>query len=252
MPETAKISVIIIAKNESLDIPDCIKSVHGLAAEIIVLDSGSTDGTPEICRELGATVVETDWPGDGPQKNRALARCKGDWVLCLDADERVSPELKQEIQKTIDGNAEFGAYRMPRSSFFCGKFMRHSGWWPDYITRFFLRNSGKFTNVLTHTHLEFTGKLGTFRNPIIHLAIPAIEESLDKMNLYSSEGAKTLSLKGKKSSITKATLRGLWMFFKIFILKRGFLDGREGFVLAVLNAEGSFYRHAKLAFMQRP
>lgn len=244
---SATLSVIIVAKNEAHDIPDCIRSSAGLAAEIIVFDSGSTDGTPAICRELGATVVETDWPGDGPQKNRALDMAKGDWVLCLDADERIGPELRLEIERVLKEGTPHAAFRMPRRSTFCGKSMRHCGWWPDYIVRFFKRGRGRFTEVFTHTHLKHEGTLGTFQSPILHLAIPAIEESLEKMNAYSTAGAAALAARGRTSSVTTAALRGLWMFLRIYFLKLGFLDGREGFVLAVLNAEGTFHKYAKLA-----
>lgn len=243
----ARFSVIIVAKNEAADIPDCIRSVHGLADEVIVFDSGSTDGTPGICRELGATVVETDWPGDGPQKNRALDLATGEWVLCLDADERVGEKLRAEILRVLAEGATHTAFRMPRSSSFCGKFMKHSGWWPDYIIRFFKRTEGRFTEVFTHTHLEHRGTLGTFSGPVIHLAIPELAESLEKMNAYSTAGARTLARKGRTSSVTVAAARGLWMFLRVYFLKLGFLDGREGFVLAVLNAEGSFHKYAKLA-----
>ena len=239
--------LIIVAKNEATDIPDCIRSVHGLASEVIVFDSGSTDGTPTLCRDLGAKVVETDWPGDGPQKNRALDIATGDWVLCLDADERVGQELRTEIEAVLRQGSPHTAFRMPRSSSFCGKFMKHSGWWPDYIIRLFKRGEGRFTEVFTHTHLEHRGTLGTFRGPVIHLAIPELAESLEKMNAYSTAGARTLAAKGKTASVSVAAIRGLWMFFRVYILKRGFLDGREGFLLAVLNAEGTFHKYAKLA-----
>lgn len=247
----ASLSVIIVAKNEANDIGDCILSVRGLAQEVIVFDSGSTDGTPDICRELGAIVVETDWPGDGPQKNRALDKAQCDWVLCLDADERVSPALAEEIRSVLKNGSPHAAFRMPRSSFFCGRFMKHSDWWPDYIVRFFKRESGRFTDVFTHTHLKFTGTRGTFKGPVIHLAIEVIDESLEKMNAYSTAGARTLSEQGKSSSITRAVLRGLWMFFRMYFLKLGVLDGRRGFLLAVLGAESSYYKYVKLALTKR-
>lgn len=247
MPTPQTLSVIVVAKNEAHDIADCIRSVKDIALEVIVYDSGSTDGTPDICRELGAKVVVTDWPGDGPQKNRALDIAAGDWVLCLDADERAGPELRADILRVLAEGSSHSAFRSPRSSSFCGRFMKHSGWWPDYIIRFFKRGEGRFTDVRTHTHLEYKGTLGTLRGPVVHLAIPALEESLDKMNSYSSSGAATLRDKGRTSSVTEAAVRGLWMFFRVYFLKLGFLDGREGFVLAVLNAEGSFHKYAKIA-----
>jgi len=249
MPAT--LSVIVVAKNEAHDIADCILSVKDFALETIVFDSGSTDGTPELCRRLGATVVETDWPGDGPQKNRALDTARGDWVLCLDADERASPALRAEILAILRDGSPHTAFRMPRSSSFCGRFMKHSGWWPDYIVRLFKRGEGRFTPMLTHTRLDHRGTCGTLRGPVIHLAMPDVEEALDKMNSYSTSGAKMLKAKGRRASMTGAAAHGLWMFFRTYVLKRGFLDGREGFMIAVLNAEASFHKYAKLALSDR-
>lgn len=249
MPAT--LSVIIVAKNEAHDIGSCISSVKDFALEVIVFDSGSTDGTQELCRSLGAKVFETDWPGDGPQKNRALDVATGDWVLCLDADESISPALREELLAVLRDGSKNAAFRMPRRSSFCGKYIRHSGWWPDYITRFFRRGCGRFTEVITHTHLEHEGKPGTFTHPIMHRAVATPEEFLDKMNSYSTSGAKTLSQKGCTSSMTVAILRGGWMFFRTYFLKLGVLDGREGFLIAVINAESTFHKYAKLALSTR-
>ncbi|WP_206953170.1 glycosyltransferase family 2 protein [Trinickia acidisoli] len=245
----ATLSVIVVAMNEAHDIRDCLESVRGLARETIVFDSGSTDGTPDICRELGARVFETDWPGDGPQKNRALAQATGDWVLCLDADERVGDELRREIERLLEEGSTHAVFSTPRRSSFCGRFMRHSGWWPDRIERLFRRGSARFTDVRTHTHLVVDGTTGRFDGPIIHIAIGDLHEALDKANSYSTSGALTMAENGKHSSLGKAIGKGLWAFVRTYVLRRGFLDGRMGFMLAVANAEGTYYRYAKLALL---
>lgn len=245
----ATLSVIVVAMNEAHDIRDCLESVRGLAMETIVFDSGSNDGTPDICRDLGARVFETDWPGDGPQKNRALAEATGDWVLCLDADERVGAELRREIERLLAEGSPHAAFSTPRRSSFCGRFMKHSGWWPDRIERLFRRGSARFTDVRTHTHLVIDGTIGRFDGPITHIAIDDLHEALDKANSYSTSGALTMAESGKRSSLRKAIGKGIWAFLRTYVVRRGFLDGRMGFMLAVANAEGTYYRYAKLALM---
>ncbi|WP_321869178.1 glycosyltransferase family 2 protein [Paraburkholderia tropica] len=247
----ATLSVIVVAMNEAHDIRDCLESVRGLALETIVFDSGSTDGTPDICRALGARVFETDWPGDGPQKNRALAEARGDWVICLDADERLSPELRAEIEALLAQGSPHAAFSTPRRSSFCGRFMKHSGWWPDRIVRLFRRGSARFTDVRTHTHLEIDGTTGRFDGPFIHISMPDLHEALDKTNVYSSEGALTMAENGKRSSLAKALGKGFWAFFRTWVIRAGFLDGAEGLMLAINNAETTYYRYAKLALLTR-
>ncbi|BBE09088.1 family 2 glycosyl transferase [Mycoavidus cysteinexigens] len=247
----ATLSVIVVAMNEAHDIGDCLESVQHWADEIIVFDSGSTDGTPALCREFGARVFETDWPGDGPQKNRALAQACCDWVLCLDADERVSPELRAEIDCMLTDGSAHAAFSTPRRSSFCGRFMKHSGWWPDRIDRLFRRGQARFTDVRTHTRLIIDGTVGKLNAPIIHLAIPDVREALDKANAYSSAGAQTLFERGQHASLSQAIGHGLWAFIRTYLVRLGFLDGKEGFILAVANAEGTYYRYLKLMLMHR-
>ncbi|GAB3626030.1 glycosyl transferase family 2 [Pandoraea terrae] len=245
------LSVIVVAMNEAHDISACIESVRGWASEVIVFDSGSTDGTQDICRALGARVFETDWPGDGPQKNRALAQATSDWVLCLDADERVSDALREEILTLLRGGSTHVAFSTPRRSSFCGRFMNHSGWWPDRIVRLFCRGKGRFTDVRTHTHLELEGTTGSLNGPLIHISIPTLHEALDKNNVYSTEGAKTMFEQGKRSSLGKAIGKGFWAFLRTYVFRLGFLDGQEGFMLAVSNAEYTYYRYLKLSLIWR-
>jgi glycosyltransferase involved in cell wall biosynthesis len=231
------VSVIIITKNEEQNMRACLESV-AWADEIIVVDSGSTDKTTGICKELGAKVHVTDWPGYGPQKNRALDLATGEWVLSLDADERVSPELCKTIQSILANPGNNVAFRMPRSSSYCGRIMRHSGWWPDYVIRLFKRGLARFSDDLVHECLIVNGKTGTFRQPLLHEAFRDLEQVLAKLNSYSSAGAALLSQRSK-ASLASAIGHGVWAFVRTYFLRAGLLDGKEGFMLAVSNAEGA-------------
>lgn len=243
------LSVIIIAKNEQAVIRRCLTSV-AWADEIVVVDSDSSDNTAEICRQLGAKVhTFPDWPGFGPQKNRALGLANGDWILSLDADEEVSTALRAEIDAAIAHPGEHVAFRMPRLSSYCGRSMRHSGWWPDYITRLFKHNKARFSDDLVHERLLVDGAVGTLSQPLLHEAFTSAEEVLEKINRYSTASADILHRKGKTSSLTNALLHGLWAFLRTYILRAGFLDGREGLMLAISNAEGTYYRYLKLMLL---
>ncbi len=245
------ISVIIITKNEAASIARCLESVSW-ADEVIVLDSGSTDDTVEICRKFTQHVHETDWPGFGPQKNRALDLATGDWVFSLDADEWVTAELHEEIQRVVATAGGQAGYRIPRLSSFCGREMRHSGWWPDYVVRLFRRGRARFSDDIVHERVVVDGKVGTLINPIRHETFQDLEDLLDKMNSYSTLSARKLRERGKRASLTAAVLKSLWAFFRTYVLRRGFLDGREGFMLAVSTAEGTYYRYAKALLLERP
>jgi glycosyltransferase involved in cell wall biosynthesis len=242
-----KLSVIIITKNEGLNIRACLESVVW-ADEIIVVDSGSTDDTVAICREFTSHVYTHDWPGFGPQKNRALGYAGKDWVLSLDADERIPPELRAEIQ-TAMGEGLADAYEIPRLSSFCGRYIRHSGWRPDYVTRLFKRGAGRFSDDLVHERVMVTGSTGKLRQSILHESFRNVEELLAKINHYSTASALMLYKKNRTASLRKAVAHALWAFLRTYILRAGFLDGREGFMLAVSTAEGTYYRYVKLMLM---
>ena len=248
----AKLSIIIITKNEAANIRGCIESV-AWADEIIVVDSGSSDATVQICRDLDVRVFEHDWPGFGIQKNRALSSATGEWVFSIDADERVTPELRAAIEAVlIMPENECTAYQISRISSYCGRFMRHSGWYPDHIVRLFLRDKARFTDDLVHERLITNGKVGHLDGDLLHYAFDDLEEVLRKVNQYSSAGAAMMQQKGRQASLSGAVLRGLWSFVRSYILRGGFLDGREGFMLAVSNAEGTYYRYVKLMLLNRP
>ena len=246
----AKLSVIIITKNEAANIHDCLQSVTW-ADEIIIVDSGSTDDTVAICKKLGAQVFVQDWPGFGIQKNRALGYATNDWVLSLDADERVTPELRAEIEKIVcsDRNAP-NAYNVSRLSNFCGRFMRHSGWYPDLLPRLFKRGKARFSDDLVHERLIIDGEVGQLQGLLLHYSFEDMEEVLKKVNQYSSAGAAMMFKRGKRTTLTGTVMRGIWSFIRTYFLRAGFLDGRKGFMLAVSNAEGTYYRYVKLLLMQ--
>jgi glycosyltransferase involved in cell wall biosynthesis len=244
------LSVVIIARDEAARIGRCLASV-GFASEVIVLDGGSSDGTASIARAAGARVeVAADWPGFGAQKNRALALARGRWVLSLDADEWVDAALAAEIATVLADPAAKAVYRMPRRSRYCGQVMRHSGWSPDYVTRLWQRGQARFSDDLVHERVLHEGQAArTLRAALDHDAFQGFEQVLEKLNRYSTDGAAMMAARGRRGSIRGALLHGAWTFFRTYVLRRGFLDGRYGLLLAISNAEGSYYRYLKL--MQR-
>jgi glycosyltransferase involved in cell wall biosynthesis len=249
MPAT--LSVIIITKNEAANIRACVESVSW-ADEILVVDSGSSDATVEICRESGAQIFVHDWPGFGAQKNRALSYATHEWVFSIDADERVTPELRDAIQAVLaKQNDEHAAYEISRLSSYCGRFMRHSGWYPDHIVRLFKRGAARFSDDLVHEHLLVEGSVGLLDGELLHYSFESLEQVLNKVNQYSSAGAVMMHRRGRQATLSGAVLRGLWSFVRTYVLRAGFLDGREGFMLAVSNAEGTYYRYLKLMLLNK-
>jgi glycosyltransferase involved in cell wall biosynthesis len=247
-----KISVYIIAFNEAEKIRDCINSVLW-ADEIILADSNSTDGTTEIAKELGAKVVHIPFQGYGSLRNQAITHCSGDWIFSLDSDERCTVEVRDEILKLIE-NASVDIYQVPRKNFFMGKWIKYSGWYPNYRQPQLFKN-GKMTYTSEPVHEGFISKsnreIGHLENYIWQYPYKDIEQLIHKANRYSSLGVLKLQERGKSGGVLKAFLHGLWSFFKHYILKLGFLDGGPGFVIAFGNFEGTFYRYIKLLEAQK-
>jgi glycosyltransferase involved in cell wall biosynthesis len=242
------LSVIIITKNEAARLGDCLASVK-FADEIIVLDGCSTDATAEIACAHGAQVHQVaDWPGFGPQKNRALALATKPWVLSIDADERVTPELQAEIVRTL-AQPTYDAYQIARLSEFCGKKIRHSGWWPDYVLRLFRRELGAFDNVPVHEQVLVCGRVGKLKSWFLHFPFDDLDALVTKINRYSSDAAQMMARKGRRVGVFGLITHSVWTFIRIYLLRRGFLDGRHGLVLAVTAASGSFLRYSKLMFL---
>jgi glycosyltransferase involved in cell wall biosynthesis len=244
-----KLSVIIITKNEAGNIQACLDSVR-FANEWIIVDSGSTDGTVEIARAAGATVLQTaDWPGFGPQKNRALDAAQGEWILSLDADERIPDALRNEILAAIDAPAH-DTYALPRLSSFCGHFIRHAGWYPDYIVRLFRRDAGRFSDDLVHESVIVKrGTSGRLRTPMLHYSYLDDDAYLRKLTQYSTLGAQQAFAAGKRSSLSKAIVHACSAFLRSYVFKRGFLDGRAGVMVALSTAESTYHKYFKLMLL---
>lgn len=239
----SRLTVIIITKNEAANIGACLDSV-AFADERIVVDANSDDATAQIAAEKGVRVVLRTFDGFGSQKNFALSQAQGDWVLAVDADERVPPALASAIQQTIvDTDAD--GYEIPRLSSFCGREMRHSGWFPDYVLRLFRRGRARFTNDIVHEHVICDGAVARLRQPLMHVPVTRLEDALSRMDRYSTAGAEMLNARGKRVTFMSGIGHGLWTFLRTYVLRAGFLDGREGFLLAVANAEGTYYRYMK-------
>ena len=244
------ISVVIAAKNEAVNIADCVASA-AFADEVIVFDSASSDNTAEIARAAGARVVRTDWPGYGPQQARAFRLATSTWVLSLDADERITPQLRDELLLAVASAPANGlaGFWLPRLSQFCGQFIHHSGWRPDHTLRLGLRDKSDFTAHYLHAHMTVAGNTDKLREPLIHYSYPTVGTLLEKLERYSSGSARDMYTAGRRGGVGKGIVHGLWAFVRTYLFKRGFLDGRFGLMLAIYNAEYAYYKYVKLMLL---
>jgi len=241
------LSVILITRNEEANLDDCLASLEGIAQQIVVVDTNSADRTLEIAQKYGATIAQpSDWPGFGPQKNRALDLATGDWVLSLDADERLTPALRSEIVTAVHHSAQINCFAIPRLSWYCGRFIHHSGWSPDYVDRLFKRGTARFSDDLVHERLIPNGAVAKLENPMLHYSFMNYSQVLQKLDRYSTASAEQAFAQGKTSSPLKAVLHGVWAFIRTYIIRAGFLDGGQGFALAISNGQGTYYRYIKL------
>ena len=245
------LSVILITRNEEANLADCLASLEGIAQQIVVVDTNSTDGTLEIAKNHGALISQpADWPGFGPQKNRALDLATGEWVLSLDADERLTPALRSEILTAIHHSAHVDCFAIPRLSWYCGRFIRHSGWSPDFVDRLFKRGTARFSDDLVHERLIPNGQVAKLENPMLHFSFMDFSQVLQKIDRYSTASAEQAFAKGRRSTPLKAILHGIWAFIRTYFIRAGFLDGYQGLALALSNAEGSYYRYMKIWLLQ--
>lgn len=243
------LSVIIITKNEASRIRRCLESVQ-FADEIIIVDSESTDNTVEIAREYTDQVFQQPWLGFGQTKNIALLKATSDWLLAIDADEIISEDLRTEIQTLLATTPKFDAYFIPRQSTYCNQALRFGDWKNDKCLRLFKRGEAKFKDVPIHEELVIDCPKGNLKNYLIHHSFPAMEDVLEKINRYSTISAKHKFKSGKKSSLLTAITHGIWTFVRGYIFRLGFLDGKKGFLLAVSNAEGCYYRYVKMMLLE--
>ncbi|HCS13834.1 MAG: alpha-L-glycero-D-manno-heptose beta-1,4-glucosyltransferase [Zetaproteobacteria bacterium CG06_land_8_20_14_3_00_59_53] len=241
------VSVFIPVLNEADKIAAAVQSV-AWADEIVVIDTGCTDDTVAIARELGCRIETLTFEGFGKLRNDAVALCTHDWVLSIDADERCTPALQTEILAALEGGPEFDLYYIPRRNYFMGREIRHCGWYPDYCQpKLFKKGALIYRDDMVHEGFDIHGRLGYLKSDVLHFSFRDLDQIIHKMNRYSTLGMQKMLQQGKTSGMGKALLRGLWAFFRIYVLKLGFLDGWPGFVIALGNFEGTYYRYAKLA-----
>ena len=230
------LSVVIITKNEQKLIEEAIKSAE-FADEILVLDSNSDDETCELSLNLGARVEQNEWLGFGKQKNLAVDLALNDWVFVLDSDERITPKLQIEIMRVLK-NPSADGYLVPRLNWFFGKSIKNCGLFPDYSLRLYNRTMGSFNEVAVHESVKLEGRVSKLENHMIHLAYEDVDEFISKQKLYSK-------LSEKKRSVLKAIISPCWTFLKIYFIKRGFMEGWRGFIIAKVYAKYTFWKYIK-------
>jgi len=244
------LSVVLITQNEEANLPRTLESVLPLVrngqGEIIVLDSGSTDRTIEIARSHGAQIFTEPWKGFAAQKNSAIDKASCNWVLQLDADEALEPELVQEIQSTLKDDAASKGFWIPRKNFFLGRWIKHGGFYPDPKLRLIRRGAGHFEEYGAHPTIKVNGPTGRFQSAMIHNAYPTLRGYIDHMNSYSSMGATVATEKGRSSfSLADIVFRPLLTFVYNYFLRLGFLDGREGLLLHLYHAVYVSWKYSK-------
>lgn len=245
MSDRPRLSATVICKDEADKIRGCLESVR-FCDEVVVVDSGSTDGTVEIARELADVVVETDWPGHVQQKNRALETAEGQWVLPLDADERVTPELAVEIREVLGNPTPCDGFLVNRHVHYLGRWIDHSGWYPEPRVRLFRRERGRWEGINPHDEVRVDGQVGRLRGEIIHYTYDDMEDHVRTLNRFSSILAREHGARGRRFSWFSLLARPPMEFLKKFVLKKGFLDGPQGFFVASLSAFYVFLKFSKL------
>lgn len=240
-----RVSVAVIVLNEEERLRACLESVVW-ADELIVVDAGSSDKTVTIAREFTDRVHFRAWDGYGTQKNFALDQCRGDWVLSLDADERVSEALREEIRDTLRDDSGQAGFFVPRRNLFQGRWVRHGGLYPDWQLRVFRRGRGAFVERAVHESVRVDGPTGRLRAPLIHESYRSVADAVLRLNRYSGLAAADLAVAGRGGSLVDLLVRPVWRFVSMYALRGGFLDGWRGLVLAALHAHYVFLRAAKV------
>jgi len=241
----ASLSVAIVALNEEERLRACLESVVW-AEELVVVDAGSSDKTVAIAREFTDRVLFRAWDGYGAQKNFALGQCHGDWILSLDADERVSDALREEIQATLGGGRPEVGFYLPRRNLFQGRWVRHGGLYPDWQLRLFRQGRGAFVERAVHESVRVNGPTGRLGAALIHESYRSIGDAVARLNRYSDLAAAEAALAGRGGSLVDLLIRPAWRFVSMYLLRVGFLDGWRGLVLAGLHAHYVFLRAAKV------
>jgi len=238
------LSIVIITKNEEENIERCLKSAEW-ADEIVVLDSGSTDRTPQICRQYDCRFIEHEWHGFGRTKKYAVEQTCNNWILSVDADEEISQDLKETILQIIK-NPKYNGYRINRRTFYLGKLINHCGWNRDYPLRLFNKQYGNFNTEIVHESVEIEGEAGLIEEKLWHYNYPTIDSHIKKINRYSAMSARKKYEQGENVTIIGSFLKGAAKFFKMYLFQAGFLDGKKGLILSINSAIGVYLKYIKL------
>lgn len=242
----ASLSVIVITRNEENNIEECLQSVVW-ANDIIVVDAKSNDRTVELTKRFTSKVFVKEWLGFAAAKNFALDQAANEWVLWLDADERVIPKLAEEIKKIVQGSkVAYNGFEMARRAYFLGKWIKNCGWYPGYVTRLFRRTTGRFNESRVHERLGIRGPIGRLQYDLLHYTDQNLFHYFSKFNRYTSLAAEDLAEAGKIFSLYDVLTRPPFLFFKMYILRLGFRDGMHGLILSLLSAAYVFVKYAKL------
>jgi len=251
------LSIVLITQNEERNLPRTLESVMPLVrdgkGEIIVVDSGSNDRTVEIAQSYGARVFVEAWKGFAAQKNSAMEKASMDWVLQLDADERLEPELATEVETALKASSAKSGFWIPRKNFFLGRWIRHGGFYPDPKLRLIRRGAGRFEEYGAHPTMKVAGLTGRLSHPLLHDAYPTLRGYVDHMNSYSSMGAEVAVAKGYRGfSFVDIVIRPLLTFIYNYFMRLGFLDGREGLLLHLYHSVYVSWKYAKAWEISRP
>ncbi|MEI7907036.1 MAG: glycosyltransferase family 2 protein [Bacteroidota bacterium] len=239
------LSVIVITKNESHNIDACLQSVS-FCSDIVVVDADSIDDTVAKAKKYTDKVFIRQWDGFAAAKQFAVAQTSHPWILWLDADERVLPELAQEIQQILESKPNDAAFTVARRAYFLGKWIRHSGWYPGRVARLFHKERAVFNDAKVHEGLEISGTTGALHHDLLHYTDPNIYHYFTKLNRYTSLATEELEKKGKIFKITDIIIRPWWQFVKMYFVRLGFLDGMQGLLLALFSSAYVFTKYAKL------
>jgi len=240
-----KISATVITLNEESNIQRALESL-AWADEIIVVDSGSTDKTVDIAHRFTDRVVIKEWPGYSAQKNFAAAQARNDWIFSLDADEELSPALIRELAGLQDSDSRLAGYEMPRLCQYMGRWIKHSGWYPDYKLRLYNRNAGCFKGDFVHESVKVSGEVGRLQGQLFHYTVRSASEHHQRMDRYTTLAAEEMHDKGKRASAAALMLSPAASFFRSYVLRAGFLDGVPGLAIACFAAHYAFLKNLKL------
>ena len=243
------LSAVIIAKNAVRQLPECLESL-AFCDEILVVDSGSMDGSVELARACGARVIEAEWRGFGPQKRYAVAQAAHDWVLCVDADERVSPELRSAIERALAAPAN-AAYRFPRCNRFLGRYLRHGEGYPDWSLRLFDRRRARWSDDAVHEKVLTDAVIGTLAGDLLHDSAETLDAYLAKQNRYTTLAAQQAFDAGRRAHATQLLLSPLLRFVKFYFFRLGLLDGAPGLIHILIGCGNSFAKYAKMLDLQK-